>query len=493
MTYAATADWLRGRLWFGYVIGGVAWVVWLGNLALGGWYRDYEGILLGADHLAFYSAARAIYDGRPAAMYDLTTLHAYQQSLIGWDWWGLEVYRNPPFYALLYLPTAGLSYYHSYLVWTAIGLALLVASVFLLGPERPGRVLGWAVAFYPVFAVVSFGQNSFLSLTVFAAVYRLLDRGRPFAAGLLAGLLWFKPPLLIGLFVWWAFSPRRHLDCWLGVCVTGLSLAAVSWLVLPDASWAFVETLRDNVGFGGERMWNKHTPKAFFEMLLPGRPHVYWPLTLALVAVSIAVAYRLERRTAGALPVLYPVAVFLSLWASPHALIYEWAIALAAAVVIWERFPARRDVWLCWFALAWVALAVSTVVAKVQIDLELPFTIQVSIPALGVVGWRITQELTRSVNGPAPTTNTADDPAAASQTAYEPAAASQTADDLAYVTNPANQNVTNPVNQSALAAPTANDPAEERNRDVTNAPNGSRMVPDDPAGPRTPDRRGDGT
>ncbi len=397
MTYAATAAWLRERLWFGYVIGGVAWVVWLGNLALGGWYKDNEGILLGADHLAFYTAARAVYDGKPAAMYDATTLHAYQQSLIGWEWWGVEAFRNPPFYALLYLPTAGLSYYVSYLVWTAVGLGLLGLSVFLLKPERPWRVLAWAVAFYPVFAVVSFGQNSFLSLTVFAGVYRLLSVNRPFAAGLVAGLLWFKPPLLIGLFVWWAFFPRRYLACWIGVGVTALSLAAISWGALPDASRAFVDTLRGNIGYGGERMWNKHTPKAFFEMLFPEQPRVFWTLTLGVAAVSIGLAYRVARHTGAPLEVMFPLAVFLSLWASPHALIYEWAIVFAAAVVLWERFPASRDVWLCLFALAWVALAVSTVVAKVQIDLELPITVQVSIPVIGAVGWLAARELaTRS-------------------------------------------------------------------------------------------------
>lgn len=393
MTATGTARWLRGRLAFGFVIGGVAWVVWLGNLALGGWYRDNEDILLGADHLAFYTAARAVYDGRPAAMYDFANLHAYQRLLIGWDWWGVEVYRNPPFYALLYLPTAGLSYYHSYLVWTAVGLALLGVAVWLLGPERPLRVLAWAVAFYPVFAVVSFGQNSFLSLAVLAGVYRLLTAGQDFAAGLLAGLLWFKPPLLIGLLVWWAFAPRRYWRRWLGVGLTGLALAAVSWLVLPDASRAFVETLGQNVTFTGERMWNKHTPRAFFEMLLPGRPGLAAGLALAVAGVSVGVVYGVWRRVGDRTEVLFPLAVFLSLWASPHALIYEWTLTLAAAVVLWERLPQRRDVWLCLFATAWVVLAVSTVLAKVQIDLGSPVAVQLSIPVLGWVGWRAAREL----------------------------------------------------------------------------------------------------
>ncbi|HSQ56423.1 MAG TPA: glycosyltransferase family 87 protein, partial [Gemmata sp.] len=356
-------------------------------------YKDAEGTLVGGDHLAFYTAAHYILDGQQAEMYG-GNLHEYQQSLIGWDWVGVEGYRNPPFYALLYVPTARFSFYTSFLIWTGINFALLALSIFLLKPDRPWRVLGWALAFYPVFATISFGQNTMLSLAVFAGVYRLLDANRFFAAGLLAGLLWFKPPLLIGLFIWWAFSPRRYLACWVGVSATGFALAALSFLALPEASWAFVRTLRGNLGYGGEGMWNKHTPKAFFEMLIPGVPAVIWALTLVLTAISIALAWRVYRRSGAPVAVMFPVAVFLSLWASPHALIYEWALVVAAAVVLWHRFPASRDVWLCLFALAWLALGVSTTLSLVLIrHLELPIAVQISIPILGFVGWRAAREL----------------------------------------------------------------------------------------------------
>ena len=404
MTYSGTAAWLLERLWFGYVIIGVAWVVWLGSLATGGWYKDAEGTLVGSDHLAFYSAARCVYEGREATMYDPAGLYDFQQSLIQGVSSGTMRYRNPPFYALVYLPTAPLTFYQSFLVWTAINLGLLVLSVFLLKPARPWRVATWGVAFYPVFATISFGQNTMLSLAAFAGVYRLLSDDRKFAAGLVAGLLWFKPPLLIGLFVWWAFFPRRYFACWVGVGVMGLVLAAVSFGVLPDASRAFVDTLRGNIGHGGEGAWNKHTPRAFFEMLLPEPESVegrfpwqraaVWALTLAVVAVSVGVAWRAARRSGAPVAVMFPVAVFLSLWASPHAMIYEWALVLAGAVVLWERLPASRDVWLCLFALAWAALAVSTTLTLVQIrHLKLPVAVQISIPVLGAVGWLAAKEL----------------------------------------------------------------------------------------------------
>lgn len=397
MTYAGTASWLRPRLWFALLVGAITWVAWFASLAVGGGYKDAAGTLVGADHLAFYTAARFVYDGNPAGMYDYAGIHARQQELIGWKWVGIEGYRNPPFYALLYLPTAGLSYYLSFAIWTAIGLALFVGSILLLKPEHLGRTLAWAFAFYPVFAAASFGQNTFLSFAVFVGVYRLLEADRRFLAGLLAGLLWFKPPLLIGLFVWWALAPRQYFRCWLGVGFTGLLLAAISWLVLPEASWAFVESLRQNVGYGGEGKWNKHTPKAFFELLLPWWPAVVWALVLTVTAASVGVSWRLKQRTGPRREVLFPVAVFLSLWASPHALIYEWSLLVAAAVVLWERFPQSRDAWLCLFAVAGVALVASTPLTLIQLRyLGSPVAVQFSIPLLGAVGWLTVRELMRS-------------------------------------------------------------------------------------------------
>lgn len=395
MTYAATAAWLRGKLWMGYGVAAAMWLIWVASLAVGGWHKDAEGQLLGADHLAFYTAAHLVRDGHQAEMYNHLYLTSYQDTLVGWNYPGLEAYRNPPFYALLYLPTAGLSYYTSFLVWTVIGIALLALSVGLLMPGYPRRVFVWTLTFYPVFAAVSFGQNTFLSLAVFAGVYRLLDADRRFAAGLVAGLLWFKPQLLLGLFIWWAFFPRRYALCWLGVGVAGLVLGALSWLVLPEASQAFVDTLRKNVGFGGEGMWNKHTPKAFFEMLIPGRPEVYWPLAFIVSGASVGVAWWVARRSGAPVAVMFPIAVFLSLWASPHALIYEWTLLVAAAIVLWERLPQGRSVWLCLFALAWIALAISTPLAVVQIK-HLPIAVQVSVPVLGVVGWLAAKELAKN-------------------------------------------------------------------------------------------------
>ncbi len=399
MKLSDTANWLRTRLWIAVAYGCVMWGVWLGGIVSTGGKTDLAGKPLGVDHLAFYHAARLVRDGESYRLYNYNDLRdeRYQQALLGWDWDGFEAYRNPPFYALLYLPTAHLPYNSSFAIWSVISLLLLALAVILLKPERPFHTFLWALTFYPVFATIGFGQNTFISLVIFAAVYRLLCKERVFAAGLVAGLLFFKPQLLLGLFVWWAFEPRRYLRAWFGLFVTGCTLAAVSWLVVPDGSRSFVLTLRANAGFAEFGMWNVVNPKAFFALLLPGVPEAYVPLAVLCSLAGGGVLWWLKRRTGAPVAVMFPAAVYLSLWASPHALVYEWALLVAAAVVVWERFPDSRDTWICLFALAWVALAVTVTFAYTQIGRwQWPVTVQVAVPVLGWVGWLAAKELARS-------------------------------------------------------------------------------------------------
>jgi hypothetical protein len=390
---------VRERIWIAVATSGVLWLFWLGGIIYQGGKKDTAGKPPGVDHLAFFHAARLIRDGESYKLYNYNELRdeGYQQALLGWDWDGFEAYRNPPFYALLYLPTTGLPYEVSFAIWSVIGLGLLALAIHLLRPQQPRRAFLWSLTFYPVFATVSFGQNTFISLAIFAGVYRLLCNDRRFSAGLVAGLLWFKPQLLLGLFIWWAFQPRRYFRCWLGVLVTGCVLAAISWLAVPEGSRAFALLLRYNMSFGEFGLYNVMNPKAFFAMLFPGVPEVYWPLALCCSVAGVVTAWRLKQRTGAPVAVMFPAAVYLSLWASPHALVYEWALLVAAAIVLWERFPVSRDVWLCIFALAWLGLAISVPLAHAQIERwQWPVAVQVGVPVLGLAGWLAARELARS-------------------------------------------------------------------------------------------------
>jgi hypothetical protein len=390
------AAFLRPRRWLAVAAGVLVWGVWLGTLALGGWEYDVIGQIVSVDHLAFYSPARMIREGRERSIYDHAELFEYQRDLFQPGKWNeFEAYRNPPFYALLYYPTAGLPYWVSAWVWNGVSLACLLLGVQWLGARRPWIAAGWAATFLPVFAAVSYGQNSLLSFAVLCGAFRLLAAGRPFAAGLVAGLLWFKPPLLLGLVVWGLLDIRRLWPAAVGVVVCGAALTLGTYPIVPGAWEGFFATLRDNMGFANFDWWKMHNARSFWRLLLPGTGPLPTALWLATAGLGLWGFVRVWRRQRDNLPAVFGASVLLMLWASPHTMVYEWSLAVVPAVLWWTHLPRYRDAWLVLFAVGWVALFVGTDFGRVQdwlmrkkLGMDPPVIFQVSVPLLAWVGWR---------------------------------------------------------------------------------------------------------
>ena len=419
LTYEKAAAFLAPRLWLGLAAGVLVWGIWLGSLALGGW--DYDlitGKPVGVDHIAFYSPARMILEGREADIYDHWKLYQFQTNEIFEEgrWKEFEAFRNPPFYALLYVPTAALPYWASCWIWAGIGLALLAVGIRWLGARRPWVTTAWVASFLPVFSAIGYGQNSLLSFGAFCACYKLLSMNRPFLAGLAASFLWFKPPLLLGLFFWWLLDARRKWPCWLGVIAGGALLTGLTYPIVPNAWHGFRDTLASNAEFDNFDWWKMHNARAFWRLLLPDPVElarfevptatpktvtvtlrgVLW---LASAAAGAWCFYRIWRKSRDNLPVVFGAAVFLTLWASPHSMIYEWASAAITAALWWTYAPRHRSAWVVLFAIAWVALFVGTHIGEAQemIQKKLGWDtfviVQLSVPVLGWVGWKATRLL----------------------------------------------------------------------------------------------------
>jgi hypothetical protein len=396
---------LRPRLWMAALAGALLWVGWLGGLALGDGEFDAVGQLLCADHLAFYSSARLIREGHAEAVYDHQELARYQQSLFPpGKWTSLEAYRNPPFYALLFYPTSGLPYWVSAWIWNMAGLACLWLGIRWLDAPRPLMAAGWALTFLPVFAAISYGQNSLLSFAVMCGTYRLLATGRPFSAGLVAGLLCFKPPLLIGLVVWGLLDVRKLWPAAVGVAVTVAALTLGTYPIAPAAWAGFLGSLQENVQYADFDWCKMHNPRSFWRLLLPFAGPLPTILWLLCVAAGLWGFVRVWREQRDNLPAVFGASVLLTLWASPHTMIYEWSLAVIPAV-LWWRLPGPgsvRNGSACQVLLAvgWVALFIGTDFARAQawfqqhqLGLDFPVVFQASVPMLGWVGWRAVQWL----------------------------------------------------------------------------------------------------
>lgn len=408
-------DWPIRHYWLGYIFVLFCWVGWFLQSVSGSPPYDYLDLVITMDHLAFYTAANIALDPNlPAGkMYDIDFVAEHQAARFPGKWNGLEAFRNPPFYALLYTPTAWLPYQWSALIWSAISLLALAVGARWLAPDRPGRVLWHAVGFYPVLAVMQFGQNSLLSFAVVCGTYRLLANNRPFATGLVAGLLAFKPTLLIGLVIWALLDIRRKWPCALGAATTVAVLSAVSYAWIPTAWEQFLATLTDNMKFDRFEWWKNHTPRAFVRLLFPSTVHTPWESGATLAGALLGTAWFLLiwQKHKRDLRAMFGAVILLTLWASPHALIYEWAIALVAGYLWWERAPNRKD-WAVPLAALWFALLVSTHFCQLQVwiwsklapersqavweahpDGNVVILLQISIPALVWFGWASARRL----------------------------------------------------------------------------------------------------
>src|SRR4030066_1547662 len=111
-------------------------------------------------------------------------------------------------------------------------------SVRLLLSIQPVKSLLWSLTWFPIFASISFGQNSLLSLFLFSLTYYLWRKGRLLTAGLVCSLLLFKPQLVLGIGILWLLEWRKDWKALLGLSIGGLALAAISLLTLPEASLA---------------------------------------------------------------------------------------------------------------------------------------------------------------------------------------------------------------------------------------------------------------
>jgi len=78
---------------------------------------------------------------------------------------------------------------------------------------------------------------------------------------------------------------------------------------------------------------------------------------------------------------LFAVAICLTIWITPHAMIYDWSILLIPAILFWQALPRLRTLWKPLIALMWIATFLSGPLTYLQLK-YLPIAVQISIPAL---------------------------------------------------------------------------------------------------------------
>ena len=294
----------------------------------------------GSDFFVFYSAARFVWEGGPAAaLYDVAALKDLQMGL-GAGAAGIHPFNYPPTYIFIVLPLALLFHAPALLVWqlaTALGLAL---AAWLAGLRRL-EILALMVA--PAAMVnVSAGQNGFLTSALLIGGLALIDR-RPLVAGTLFGLLTFKPHL--GLLIPIALLARRSWRVIFAAVAAAGVLAGSSLIVFGPETWTaylgFAGTFRHMAEAQADNSFMTYSATALIGArvagLAPGAAYTIQALLSLAVGVVVYRIYRTTAEPARRLPVLLSGVML----ASPFGFLYDLPV-LGLAIILLARRGLRE-------------------------------------------------------------------------------------------------------------------------------------------------------
>lgn len=292
---------------------------------------------VGQDFSAFWTAARLALQGRAAASYGGAE-QAAMAALFGGG-------THPPFFypppaLLLWLPFAPLPFGVAAALWIGVsGLGYGLAMRAMLG--RGGAVLAWAFPGAMVCAL--FGQNALFSAMLFAAFALTLERA-PVVAGMLIGLLLYKPQLAV--LVPLALIAARRWRALAGAAVSAAAFASLSFLLFGASAWrGFLAVLP------AARAWNADGVPGFDRFaslyaairMLGGSAAAAWLAQgLGMALAGVVLAWLARRRPGGAAETA--LLVTATGFCVPFLGVYDLAIFAVAGA--WLAMEAGRSEWL---------------------------------------------------------------------------------------------------------------------------------------------------
>jgi hypothetical protein len=298
---------------------------------------DVTGHQIGRDFINVWAGPQLAFGGALSTLFDLGAYHKAIGDLWGqplpFHNWGYPLFVLPAFWPLSQLP-----YFAALAVWT-FGLFAVFAGVTLSQIERPQRPYALLVLFLAPACLINTvgGQNGFLSAALLLGGVLALDK-RPVLAGVLFGLLTFKPHLgLVLPFVLIALGAWRTIAA---AIVTTLVLLLASVALFGIEPWQQyvavagpyqVMLLQVFKGFYASMMVSGVAGARTFGIAYPAAMTLQVVVSLSVIAITCWAV----RATADPAARAFVVACAAPL-VTPYAFNYDLT-ALAAAVV-WTLF-----------------------------------------------------------------------------------------------------------------------------------------------------------
>ena len=153
---------------------------------------DLMGKPIGGDFSAFWAASHMVLSGEAAAVYKDDIIFAVEKSIAGVD------YRNPvpypPVWFLVIAPLALFAYIPALILWLTLTFS---AFLYVTCRFAPHTMTIWLTLSFPgTFQNVIHGHNGFVTTSILGLALLIIEK-YPLMAGLVLGLLSFKPHLVM--------------------------------------------------------------------------------------------------------------------------------------------------------------------------------------------------------------------------------------------------------------------------------------------------------
>lgn len=329
----ASGDWLSAQRIRAYslILFGLAVLALVALFATSQGLNDYQNRPLGTDFSNVYAAGKYVLDGKPAAPFEPALQHRKEQEIFG-EKTPFYGWHYPPFFLLLAAALALLPYLAALAIWQLSTLALYLVSIRAILPHRDALLA--ALAFPAVLINLTHGHNGFLTAALIGGGLYLLDR-KPVAAGILLGLLVYKPQF--GVLIPLALAAGGYWRSFLAAAATVLILCAASYFVFGPEVWiAFRESMsftREIVLEKGDTGFHKIQSVFAAVRLLGGSVATAYALQ-AIVMVLVAACIVWLWRRAIAFPLKAAALIAGSMLATPYLLDYDLMIAAPAVAFL---------------------------------------------------------------------------------------------------------------------------------------------------------------
>jgi hypothetical protein len=291
------------------------------------------------DFFAIWSYAKVVMTHPASTLYDFSRLHTAQVAL-GMAPASEKPFPYPPVFIFMVLPLGLLSYLNAYAVWMGVTLFSYTCAVC-----RGSRPLGLMLAGTWLAPATTFnvagGQSGFLLGALLIGGIRLMER-RPVAAGVLFGLLSYKPQF--GILVPVMLVAARQWRCIAATCMTLVVLAGISILAFGTEIWVdWLHSLSTYSTWFNHRMIGRLFRTTVYDNfhLLGLSPEVITTAQIIATALGVILVWVSFRR--GQRECAVPIMLAATCLAVPHAFIYDMTI-LTGAVLFFVGYRLRSEI-----------------------------------------------------------------------------------------------------------------------------------------------------